>query len=47
MRGEGVFAELLAQRFSKAIRRLELNRREGYSLDCTAFCPPGRQMSLL
>ncbi|MND99292.1 hypothetical protein D3C80_916750 [compost metagenome] len=47
MRGEGVFAELLAQRFSKAIRRLGLNRREGYALDCSAFCPPGGQMSLL
>ncbi|MNJ70001.1 hypothetical protein D3C77_664130 [compost metagenome] len=47
MRGEGVFAELLAQRFSKAIRRLGLNQREGYSLDCAAFCPPGGQMSLL
>ncbi|MHC6223229.1 PA0069 family radical SAM protein [Pseudomonas sp. X10] len=46
MRGEGVFAELLAQRFSKAIRRLELNRREGYALDCSAFCPPGRQLPL-
>ncbi|CAG8868945.1 hypothetical protein PS627_03298 [Pseudomonas fluorescens] len=46
MRGEGVFAELLAQRFSKAIRRLELNRREGYELDCSAFCPPGGQMAL-
>ncbi|MCW2268860.1 MULTISPECIES: PA0069 family radical SAM protein [Pseudomonas] len=47
MRGEGVFAELLAQRFSKALRRLGLNRREGYALDCSAFCPPGGQMSLL
>jgi DNA repair photolyase len=24
-----------------------LNHREGYNLDCTAFCPPGRQMSLI
>lgn len=46
MRGEGVFAELLAQRFNKAIRRLELNRRDGYELDCSAFCPPGGQMAL-
>ena len=46
MRGEGVFAELLAQRFSKAIRRLELDRRDGYELDCSAFCPPGGQMAL-
>ena len=47
MRGEGPFAYLLAQRFSKAIKRLGLNRREGFNLDCTAFCPPGRQMALL
>ncbi|WP_248747453.1 PA0069 family radical SAM protein [Pseudomonas sp. MWU12-2037] len=47
MRGEGPFADLLAQRFAKAIKRLGLNRREGYNLDCTAFCPPGGQMSLL
>lgn len=47
MRGEGVFADLLAQRFDKAIRRYGLNRRSGYSLDCSAFCPPGGQLSLL
>lgn len=47
MRGEGPFADLLAQRFSKAIKRLGLNRREGFNLDCEAFCPPGRQMALL
>lgn len=47
MRGEGVFAELLAQRFSTAIRRLGLNRREGPGLDCSAFFPPGGQLSLL
>lgn len=47
MRGEGVFADLLAQRFSKAIRRLGLNPREGQALDCTSFCPPGGQLSLL
>ena len=47
MQGEGVFAKLLAQRFTVALRRLGLDRREGYSLDCTAFCPPGGQMSLL
>jgi len=47
MRGEGPFADLLAQRFSKAIKRLGLDRREGFNLDCTAFCPPGRQMALL
>lgn len=37
MRGEGPFAELLAQRFSKAVKRLGLNRREGFNPDCTAF----------
>ncbi|OAE16902.1 radical SAM protein [Pseudomonas brenneri] len=47
MRGEGPFADLLAQRFAKAIKRLGLNRREGFNLDCSAFCPPGRQMALL
>nr|WP_319527088.1 PA0069 family radical SAM protein [Pseudomonas laurentiana] len=47
MRGEGVFAELLAQRFNKAIRGLGLNHREGLGLDCSAFCPPGGQLSLL
>ncbi len=47
MRGEGPFADLLAQRFAKAIKRLGLNHREGFNLDCEAFCPPGRQMSLI
>ncbi|SDA30457.1 DNA repair photolyase [Pseudomonas sp. NFPP10] len=47
MRGQGPFADLLAQRFAKALKRLGLNRREGFDLDCSAFCPPGGQMSLL
>ncbi|PBJ08182.1 Radical SAM superfamily protein [Pseudomonas ogarae] len=47
MRGEGPFADLLAQRFAKALKRLGLERRDGYNLDCDAFCPPGRQMSLI
>ncbi|WP_455920958.1 PA0069 family radical SAM protein [Pseudomonas putida] len=46
-RGEGVFADLLEQRFKAGIKRYGLSRREGYALDCTAFCPPGGQMSLL
>ncbi|MGE7993117.1 PA0069 family radical SAM protein [Pseudomonas sp. NPDC089554] len=46
MRGEGVFADLLAQRFAKAMRRLGFEGRESLTLDCTAFCPPGRQMGL-
>ncbi|NMY03111.1 PA0069 family radical SAM protein [Pseudomonas sp. WS 5059] len=47
MRGEGPFADLLAQRFAKAIKRLGLDQREGFNLDCSAFCPPGRQLALL
>jgi len=47
MRGEGVFADLLAQRFAKATRGLGLNQREAHALDCTSFCPPGGQLSLL
>lgn len=46
MRGEGVFAELLAQRFRKAAKRLGFEGREAQALDCTAFCPPGGQMAL-
>jgi hypothetical protein len=46
MRGEGVFAELLAQRFRKAARRLGFEGREVLALDCSAFCPPGGQMAL-
>lgn len=47
MRGEGPFADLLAQRYAIAVRRLGLNRREELVLDCSAFCPPGEQLSLL
>ncbi|CAD5106695.1 PA0069 family radical SAM protein [Zestomonas carbonaria] len=47
MRGEGVFAELLAKRFRLAIRRLGLDHRGEPPLDCSRFCPPGRQMALL
>lgn len=47
MRGEGIFADLLAQRFALARKRLGLDRREGFSLDCSQFAPPGRQMALL
>ncbi|MBM7062616.1 PA0069 family radical SAM protein [Pseudomonas sp. UL073] len=46
MRGEGVFAELLAQRFQLAIKRLGLQRRD-FELDCSQFAPPGRQLALL
>ncbi|PAU56541.1 PA0069 family radical SAM protein [Pseudomonas indica] len=47
MRGEGIYADLLAQRFQIAIRRLGLNRRDYGPLDCSRFAPPGGQMSLL
>lgn len=47
MRGEGPFADLLAQRYAVAVKRLGLNRRTDLVLDCDAFCPPGGQMSLL
>jgi DNA repair photolyase len=47
MRGEGPFADLLAQRYNVAVKRLGLNNRESFTLDCESFCPPGGQMSLL
>ncbi len=46
MRGEGIFAELLAQRFAKTQRRLGFEGRDAQPLDCSAFCPPGGQMAL-
>lgn len=45
-RGEGPFADLLAKRFEVALRRLDLNRRGNFGLDCTTFAPPRSQMSL-
>jgi len=45
-RGEGPFADLLAKRFEVTLRRLGLNRRGSFNLDCTAFAPPRSQMSL-
>ncbi len=48
MRGEGQFAQLLAQRFQLACKRLGLNRRDqNFGLDCSRFAVPGSQMSLL
>ncbi|MCA3281111.1 MAG: PA0069 family radical SAM protein [Roseomonas sp.] len=46
--GSGPYAELLAQRFAVAIRRLGLEKRGGGTgaLDCTRFAVPGAQMSL-
>ncbi|ALM53078.1 PA0069 family radical SAM protein [Halomonas huangheensis] len=46
MRGEGVCAELLSQRFQKACRRLGLPGRTPYTLDTNAFRPPHVQGSL-
>ncbi|REC95285.1 PA0069 family radical SAM protein [Kushneria indalinina] len=47
LRGEGPFADLLAQRFRLAIRRLGLNRRrEEEQLDITRFAPPHQQIDL-
>ena len=43
MKGQGLFAELLSQRFKKAIARLGLNREPRYELDTTRFRPPGRE----
>ncbi len=46
--GSGPYAELLAQRFAVAMRRLGLERRGGGAgaLDCARFAVPGGQMSL-
>lgn len=46
MRGEGHFAELLAQRFRLAKRRLRLDQRNWEGLDCSQFAPPGAQYDL-
>jgi len=40
MGGQGLWAELLRQRFEKACRRLGFNR-ERHQLDCSQFRPPG------
>ena len=39
MKGQGAFAELLAQRFRKAIQRFGLEKPT-YELDCNLFVPP-------
>lgn len=42
MKGQGLFAELLKQRFDKACSRLGLNDRGwAFELDCSQFRPPG------
>ena len=45
MRGEGVWADLLAQRFRKACARLGLNR-DRFELDLTQFKPPRPERSV-
>jgi DNA repair photolyase len=41
MTGTGLFAELLRQRYEKALKRFGLNEREGdFDLDTTLFRPP-------
>jgi DNA repair photolyase len=47
MKGEGVFAQMIAQRFAHAVRRAGLETRTDGGLDCQAFSPPGQQLSLL
>jgi hypothetical protein len=42
MKGTGVYAELLAQRFKKACDRLGLNKQRGPGLDFSSFRPPPR-----
>jgi DNA repair photolyase len=43
MKGSGLFAELLRQRFNKACARLGLNKRDDvFHLDTTRFRPPSR-----
>ncbi|WP_420824378.1 PA0069 family radical SAM protein [Stutzerimonas kirkiae] len=47
MRGEGVFAELLGQRFRLASKRFGFSRRdEAWALDSSRFSPPGQQLGL-
>jgi DNA repair photolyase len=43
MKGEGIFAELIAQRFAKACARLGLNERH-YDLDASRFRVPERAL---
>jgi DNA repair photolyase len=45
MRGTGVFAELLATRFKRAVRALHLNERQT-TLSCEQFHVPSNQMTL-
>jgi hypothetical protein len=42
MRGEGVWADLIRQRFEKALARMQLGKRSEYffALDASGFKPP-------
>ncbi|MDQ3025880.1 MAG: PA0069 family radical SAM protein [Pseudomonadota bacterium] len=40
MTGQGLFAQLLAQRFEKARVRFGLNDERGFEMDCSRFRPP-------
>ena len=42
MRGQGLFAALLKQRFEKACARLGLNSKDSWELDYSQFKPPSR-----
>ncbi|GHA89824.1 PA0069 family radical SAM protein [Modicisalibacter luteus] len=46
MRGQGVFADMLRQRFDATSRRLGMEGRAAMGLDCHAFRPPNRQADL-
>lgn len=46
MRGEGIFAEMLAQRFAKTVRRLNFEGPDAQVLDCSLFSPSGEQLIL-
>jgi DNA repair photolyase len=43
MRGEGVYAQLLARRFAAVLRKVGLRARGTTALDCTRFRVPGRR----
>ena len=40
LRGEGVYADLLARRFALALKRFGFEGRRHPPLDCTRFVPP-------
>jgi DNA repair photolyase len=49
MRGDGAYADLIAQRFRIALKRLGLDQRDRAPLDTSQFRPPpkkGDQLSL-